>query len=100
MSELTIFLEQIQRPSWWAEEGEGMPVKGRPVARRASFARGDVQAEVMACLKRAGKPVSRSWIEQYTGRSKSNLYFHLNALKAKGMVRRLANGGVLLWEAL
>ena len=55
---------------------------------------------VLACLRRAGKPVSRMWVEDYTGYTKQSVNHILQGLCDAGEARRVEGGTVLLWEGV
>jgi hypothetical protein len=83
---------QITRRSWLPDD---TPARrpGRPEAAAK-------RREVIQCLQRAGKPVTRTWVEDYTGYTKQSVNHILVTLVALGQVRRIEGGEFILWEII
>lgn len=93
MSLMRIYVDQILRPSF-------LPNLCPPSRRTSQPAAAAKREAVLACLRRAGKPVSRMWVEDYTGYTKQSVNHILQALCDAGAARRVEGGTVLLWEAV
>ena len=93
MSELSIFVDQILRPSF-------LPNLCPPTRRTSQPVAAAKRAAVRECLRRAGRPVSRMWVEDYTGYTKQSVNHILQSLCEAGEVRRVEGGAVLLWEGV
>lgn len=93
MSLMSIYVDQILRPSFLPNY---MPPSRRPSQPAAAAKR----LAVVVCLRKAGKPVSRTWVVDYTGYTKQSVNHILNALVDEGKARRIDGGDVLLWEGV
>lgn len=93
MSLMRIYVDQILRPSF-------LPNLCPPSRRTSQPAAAAKREAVRACLRRAGKPVSRMWVEDYTGYTKQSVNHILQSLCEAGEVRRVEGGAVLLWEGV
>jgi len=85
-------LTQITRRSWLPDDTQTRR-QGRPAAEAK-------RRDVIACLQRAGKPVTRTWVEDYTGYTKQSVNHILVTLVDLGKVRRIEGGEYILWEII
>ncbi len=93
MSALSLYLDQITKPSW-------LPVYDGPQRRPAQPVAAEKRRQVLACLKACHKPVTSTWVMDYTGYTKQSVMHILYSLVALGEVRRIEGGAFLLWAAL
>lgn len=92
MSALSLYVDQILRPSW-------LPNYESPCRRPAQPIANEKRRQVKACLKNAPGPVNSAWVIDYTGYTKQSVMHILYSLAEVGEVRRIDGGRVLLWEA-
>lgn len=99
MGMLAIYVDQVMRPSFLPNLGEPTRRPAQPVAEAK-------RREVLNCLKAAGKPVTATWVMDYTGYTKQSVMHILYRLEIDGLVRRVDVPGVVrspgvscvLWE--
>lgn len=99
MSSLSIYIDQITRPSFLPDYGAPHH-PAQPVAE-------EKRQHVLACLRNAGKAVSATWIIDNTGYTKQSVMHLLYKLQDDGLVTRKESPGektpgvtYLLWEAV
>lgn len=99
MSTLSIYIDQITRPSF-------LPTYGAPTRRPAQPAAAEKRRQVLDCLRQAGKPVTANWVVEYTGYTKQSAMHLLYSLQNEGQVKRSDLPGTkvpgvssVFWEA-
>ena len=93
MSLLSIYVDQITRPSW-------LPTYDAPLRRPAQPIATEKRKQVKECLRKSTKPVTSTWVMDYTGYTKQSVMHILYSLVEAGEVRRIEGGAFLLWELL
>ena len=99
MSALSIYLDQITRPSF-------LPTYAAPTRRPAHPAAAEKRRQVLDCLRQAGKAVTAAWVIDYTGYTKQSVMHLLYGLQDEGLVKRSDLPGTkvpgvssVFWEA-
>lgn len=92
MSTFSFYLDQIRLPSWW---GDTEPLSKRKSPAGAEEKRG----QVLTGLRMAAKPVSATWLIDFSGYTKQSVMHILYALVEQGLVQRIDGDRVVLWRA-
>lgn len=99
MSALSIYIDQITRPSF-------LPTYAAPTRRPAQPAAAEKRRQVLDCLRQAGKAVTAAWVVDYTGYTQQSVRHLLYCLQDEGLIKRSDLPGTkvpgvssVFWEA-
>lgn len=92
MNQLSIFIDQIQRPSFLRTDEPVTKRKAQPSAL-------EKREQVRKALRGRGK-VTGTFVVDYTGYTKQSVNYLLSALADSGEIQRFDGGARILWELI